>query len=46
MADSTGQNLTDDTSSDHERLFNDYQQLESTLSEVKQEFSHFANHIA
>ncbi|MCS3799237.1 hypothetical protein [Niastella sp. OAS944] len=46
MADSTGQNLADDTTSDHEKLFNDYQQLESTLTEVKEEFSHFANHIA
>lgn len=46
MADNTGQNLADDTSNDHERLFNDYQQLESTLTEVKQEFSQFANHIA
>jgi hypothetical protein len=27
-------------------LYNDYQQLENTLHEVKQEFSHFANHIA
>jgi predicted nucleic acid-binding Zn-ribbon protein len=35
----------DGTTIDHERLFNDYQQLESTLSDVKQEFSHFANHI-
>jgi chromosome segregation ATPase len=43
---STVQNLTDDTTSDHERLYNDYQQLESTLTEVKQEFSQFANHIA
>src|SRR4051794_24593832 len=44
MAESNGQ-LTDGTTNDHERLFNDYQQLESTLTEVKQEFSHFANHI-
>jgi predicted nucleic acid-binding Zn-ribbon protein len=35
----------DDTTIDHERLFNDYQQLENTLTDVKQEFSHFANHI-
>jgi DNA repair exonuclease SbcCD ATPase subunit len=45
MAESNGQ-LTDDTTNYHEKLFNDYQQLENTLQEVKQEFSHFANHIA
>jgi len=46
MADSPGQQPADDASSYHEKLFNDYQQLENTLHEVKQEFSHFANHIA
>jgi hypothetical protein len=45
MAETNGQ-LTDDTTNDHEKLFNDYQQLENTLHDVKQEFSHFANHIA
>jgi hypothetical protein len=45
MAETNGQ-LTDDTTNDHEKLFNDYQQLENTLQDVKQEFSHFANHIA
>jgi hypothetical protein len=45
MAD-TGHPQTDDTSTDHERLFSDYQQLENTLTEVKEEFSHFASHIA
>jgi predicted nucleic acid-binding Zn-ribbon protein len=44
MAESNG-HLEDGTTIDHERLFNDYQQLESTLTEVKQEFSHFASHI-
>ena len=44
MAESNGQ-LNDDTSNDHENLFNDYQQLEGTLHEVKEEFSHFASHI-
>ena len=44
MAESNGQ-LTDDTTNDHEKLFIDYQQLENTLHEVKQEFSHFADHI-
>src|SRR5262245_26071388 len=38
-AETNGQ-LTDDTTTDHEKLFNDYQQLESTLTDVKQEFSH------
>ncbi|MBO9205295.1 MULTISPECIES: hypothetical protein [Niastella] len=45
MAEINNRNLNEDTTTDHERLYNDYQQLESTLSEVKQEFSHFANHI-
>jgi hypothetical protein len=45
MAESNGQ-LTDDTTNDHEKLFNDYQQLDNTLQEVKQEFSHFATHIS
>ena len=45
MAESNNGNLTEDTTTDHERLFNDYQQLENTLTEVKEEFSHFANHI-
>lgn len=44
MAESNGQ-ITDDTTTDHERLYNDYQQLENTLCEVKDEFSHFASHI-
>ena len=44
MAETNG-TLTDDTSIDHEKLFNEYQQLESTLHEVKEEFSHFASHI-
>jgi hypothetical protein len=45
MAETQKGPLTDDATTDHEKLYNDYQQLESTLSEVKQEFSHFANHI-
>ena len=45
MAETNNGNLTEDTTTDHERLFNDYQQLENTLTEVKEEFSHFANHI-
>lgn len=45
MAETHNGPLTDDTTTDHEKLYNDYQQLESTLTEVKQEFSHFANHI-
>jgi len=44
MAESNG-TLNDDTSNDHEKLFNDYQQLENTLHDVKEEFSHFASHI-
>ena len=45
LAESNNGNLTDNTTTDHERLYNDYQQLENTLTEVKDEFSHFANHI-
>lgn len=45
MAETNNGNQADDANTDHEKLFNDYQQLESTLTEVKQEFSHFANHI-
>jgi predicted nucleic acid-binding Zn-ribbon protein len=45
MAEISNGNLTDDTTTDHEKLYNDYSQLENTLQEVKQEFSHFANHI-
>ena len=45
MAETNSGNLTEDTTTDHERLYNDYQQLENTLTEVKTEFSHFANHI-
>jgi hypothetical protein len=45
MAETNNGNLTEDTTTDHERLYNDYQQLENTLTEVKQEFSHFADHI-
>jgi chromosome segregation ATPase len=44
MAEHNGQ-LTDETTSHHENLYNDYQRLENTLQEVKQEFSDFANHI-
>jgi archaellum component FlaC len=46
MADINSGNPAEDATTDHEKLYNDYQQLESTLSEVKQEFSHFASHIA
>jgi len=45
MAETNNGHLTDDSTTDHEKLFNEYQQLESTLTEVKEEFSHFANHI-
>ncbi len=45
LAESSAGNLAEDTTTDHERLYNDYQQLENTLTEVKEEFSHFANHI-
>jgi hypothetical protein len=45
MAEPNNMSLAEDTTTDHERLFNDYQQLENTLTEVKEEFSHFANHI-
>ena len=45
MAETHNGSPVDDATTDHEKLFNDYQQLESTLTEVKQEFSHFANHI-
>jgi len=45
MAETNNGNLTEDTTTDHERLYNDYQQLENTLTEVKQEFSHFADHV-
>lgn len=44
MAAQNGQ-LSDATTSDHENLYNDYQQLDNTLQEVKQEFSSFASHI-
>ena len=44
MAETSGQ-LTDETTTDHENLYNDYQRLENTLQEVKQEFSDFADHI-
>src|SRR5581483_10980344 len=37
--------VSDETTTDHEHLYNDYQQLEETLHEVKQEFTHFANHL-
>ena len=37
--------LTDETTTDHEHLYNDYQQLESTLNDVKQEFTSFADHL-
>jgi predicted nucleic acid-binding Zn-ribbon protein len=45
MAETNTGNLADDTTTDHERLYNDYQQLENTLTEVKQEFSQFADHV-
>jgi len=45
MAEPNNVNLAEDTTTDHERLYNDYQQLENTLTEVKEEFSHFAKHI-
>jgi hypothetical protein len=45
LAESNNGNLAEDTTTNHERLYNDYQQLENTLTEVKQEFSHFADHI-
>jgi hypothetical protein len=45
MAEPNNVNLAEDTTNDHERLYNDYQQLENTLTEVKEEFSHFAHHI-
>ncbi len=41
MAETNTGNLTDNTTTDHERLYNDYQQLENTLTEVKQEFFAF-----
>jgi hypothetical protein len=45
MAETNNGLLAEDATTDHEKLYNDYQQLESTLTEVKQEFSHFADHI-
>jgi hypothetical protein len=44
LADHHG-HLTDETTTNHEHLYNDYQQLENTLNEVKTEFSSFASHI-
>jgi hypothetical protein len=44
MAASNGQ-LSDETTADHEHLYNEYQQLDSTLQDVKQEFLHFAGHL-
>jgi chaperonin cofactor prefoldin len=44
MAGGSGQ-ISDDSLSEHETLFNDYQQLEDTLQNVQQEFSEFASHI-
>jgi len=45
MAEQPG-HFSDETTTNHETLFDDYQRLEHTLYEVKQEFSQFADHIS
>jgi ABC-type phosphate transport system auxiliary subunit len=37
--------VTDEILAHHENLFDDYQQLENTLQELRQEFSHFSTVI-
>jgi predicted nucleic acid-binding Zn-ribbon protein len=44
MAATHGQ-VTDETATDHEILYDDYLRLENTLQQITQEFSEFSNHI-
>jgi chromosome segregation ATPase len=44
MAGNQGQ-LTDETTTDHEILYDDYSRLESTLHQIMQEFAEFSNHL-
>ena len=44
MADNQGQ-LTDETTTDHEIIYDNYLRLESTLQEIMQEFADFSNHL-
>lgn len=44
MAASNGQ-VTDETASDHENLYDDFLRLENTLQQIKEEFKEFSNHI-
>lgn len=39
-------NLTDETATDHEILYDDYQRLENTLQEIMREFKDFSNHLS
>lgn len=40
-----GGTISDDVLAHHENLFDEYQQLESTLQELRQEFGHFSTVI-
>ena len=44
MAQNQGQ-LTDETATDHEILYDDYLRLENTLQQIMQEFADFSNHL-
>jgi hypothetical protein len=44
MAATQGQ-VTDETATDHEILYDDFSRLENTLQEIQQEFKEFSNHI-
>jgi len=44
MAHNNGQ-LTDETATDHEILYDDYLRLENTLQQIMQEFADFSNHL-
>jgi hypothetical protein len=35
--------INDETAANHENLYDEYQHLEHTLQEIKQEFNHFVN---
>jgi chromosome segregation ATPase len=37
--------LTDETATDHEILYDDYLRLENTLQQIMQEFADFSNHL-
>ena len=44
MAATKGQ-VTDETATDHENLYDDYLRLENTLQLIMQEFADFSNHL-